>query len=298
MGALKVVALFGMYGAIGYGGDWAFALLDDGEQGVVVDVVAEPEMVVEPDVAVDVAVESEVVVDVRPTIVSRVRVQHQGSCSYETSHEFSVAADGLGMIAIDAGAGDLHVEGQPGLEEVVIVGLVCASEEAWLDDLRVTAEERSEGRLVIGTHYPDRSEREGDHTASIDLTVLVPLGMNVDIDDSSGDIDAIRTGDLRIDDSSGSVRVSDAEGDVWIDDSSGGVEVRGVRGDLAIEDGSGNVEAADVGGDVLVSDGSGSIDVRNVGGDFTVARDGSGSIRHSGIEGRIDVPERRRRGGS
>jgi len=49
--------------------------------------------------------------------------------------------------------------------------------------------------------------------------------------------------------------------------------------------------------DVLVLDGSGSIDVRNVGGDFTVARDGSGSIRHSGVEGSVDVPERRRRGG-
>jgi hypothetical protein len=44
---------------------------------------------------------------------------------------------------------------------------------------------------------------------------------------------------------------------------------------------------------VLVErDGSGSIEVEDVDGDFTVEHGGSGSIHHSGVKGRVQIPSR------
>lgn len=238
-------------------------------------------------------------------------------CSWDTTREATVSAAGIRLLAIAAGSGELRVEGEPGLEEVVIVGHACASREEDLDELRVTVEDVGSDGLEIVTHYPDEERWTGsDRTARIDLTVRMPLGMAVEIEDSSGEMTVSGTGPLRIDDSSGSIRVSRVEGDLRIDDSSGdlevvdvaghveiddgsgGLEVRDVQGVVRLRDSSGDIDVADVDQDVLIeSDGSGGIDVREVGGDFVVERDGSGGIRHSGVRGSVDIPVRRRRGG-
>ena len=304
--ALRIAALFVAYGSIGLGGDYAVGLLarDAGD--------------VEPlrEVEVDVRVGPRVVVDVQPTIVSRVQVRHSGECSYQLDRELTIQAAGVGELAIRAGSGNLHVEGQAGLEEIVVLGLVCASHEEYVAELDLSVERASSGDLTLVTHYPrDRNLDGRNNTARIDLTVLVPVNMNVDIDDSSGEIQVSGTGDLRIDDSSGSIQVSDVNGslliddssgdldvsnvagDVQIEDGSGGLEVRGVAGSVMLRDGSGGIELSDIDQNVLIeADGSGGIEVQGVGGDFTVDRDGSGGIRHSGVEGRVEIPVRRRRG--
>lgn len=300
----RVVALFGAYSAIGFGGDYAVGLLAR-------DAAVAPQVVSEPDVRVD----ARVVVDVEPTIVSRVRVRSSQACTFETVRETSMPAGGISQVNIQAGAGALHVEGQAGLDEIVVVGLLCASQESYLDGLQIATERLGDGAMGIETQSPDRDGLgHGNETARIDLTVLVPLGMSVDIEDSSGDMDVIATGDLRIDDSSGSIAVSEIVGSVRIDDSSGGLEVRGVSGDVAVEDGSGGIEIHDVAGSVTLrdgsggielseiersvlveADGSGGIDVRGVGGDLTVERDGSGGIRYIDVVGNVDVPARERR---
>jgi len=236
-------------------------------------------------------------------------------CTYEVDREVTVSASGVNALTIRAGSGGLHVEGQAGLEEIVVVGMVCASHEEYLDDLDVSVEQLRRGEVTLVAHYPRQSSRSGRSTARIDLTVLVPLGLDVDIDDSSGDIVVSGTGSLNIDDSSGSIDVSRVAGTLTIDDSSGDLDVRDISGDVDIEDGSGRLRVEDVEGavvirdgsggidiarvaeDVLIeSDGSGGIDVRDIGGDFSVDRDGSGGIRHSGVEGRVEIPQRRRRG--
>lgn len=305
---LRVVALFGAYSAIGFGGEYAVGLLARDSATV-------PRAVSEPDVRVD----ARVVVDVEPTIVSRVRVRSSDACTFETVRETTLTAEGATKVEIRAGVGALHVEGQAGLDEVVVVGLLCASQESYLEGLQITTETLAGGAIAVETHGPDRGAfGGGDETARIDLTVLVPLGMSVDIEDSSGDMDVVATGDLRIDDSSGSIAVSEIDGSVRIEDSSGGLEVRDVSGDVAVDDGSGGIEIHDVAGSVTLrdgsggielsgiqsnvlveADGSGGIDVRGVGGDLTVERDGSGGIRYSDVVGNVDVPtrERSRRGG-
>jgi hypothetical protein len=300
MRALRVTALFAAYSAVGYGGDYAVGLL-----------AQEAQARIETDV---VEVRRTVVVEVRPTVVSRVLVRHGAACSYESERDFSLPADASGSLSLRAGSGELHVEGREGLEGIVVVGLLCASHEEYLQDLDISIERESGGDVAIQTVYPDqRDHSDGRNVARIDLTVLVPRGMAVDIDDSSGGIEVFGTGDLSVDDSSGDLRVHDIDGSLIIDDSSGSLDVENVSGDVEIEDGSGGVDvrmvggslhlrdgsggiqATDIDGDVVVeSDGSGGIEVRDVGGDFIVDRDGSGGIRHSGVEGRVEVPRKRR----
>lgn len=227
----------------------------------------------------------------------------------------TLSAAEVSLVDIRAGSGELHIEGEDGLSEIVVVGRGCASEEDFLDELTISGE-MVDGTAVIQTHYPDQRGWSGSRTARIDLVVLVPTGMAVDVDDSSGEMEVRRTGTLRIDDSSGGISVADirgsleiddssggldidgVDGDVRIEDGSGGIDVRGVTGSVMLRDGSGSIDIVDVGGDVIVEgDGSGSIDVRDVGRDFSVRRDGSGGIRHSGVQGSVDIPSDKRRRG-
>ncbi len=302
--ALRILALFAVYSGIAFVGDFAVGLLAG--QPAPAPAVAEAIQPVDGS--------RTVVTTVRPEIVTRVQVRNASGCDYSLDREMTVSAAGVSLVDIRAGSGELQVEGEDGLNEIVVVGRVCASDESFIDELTISSETTG-GTVVIRTHYPDHRGWSGPRTARIDLVVLVPTGMAVDIDDSSGDMEVRRTGDLRIDDSSGGVSVADIRGSVDIDDSSGGLDVDGVDGDVRIEDGSGGldirgvngnvslrdgsggIDIVDVTGSVVIEeDGSGSIEVRDVGQDFEVRRDGSGGIRHSGVQGNVDVPQKRRRG--
>jgi hypothetical protein len=245
--------------------------------------------------------------DVRidPDVVVDVEVRTSGECAFEVERRLSVALGGT--LEIAAGAGSLRVEGRDDASEVVAVGRACASSREILDELLLTADVR------LSAPYPDRprwGDRGGD--ARIDLVITMPVGAQVGIADSSGDIVVSGTGDLRVADSSGSIEIQGALGSVRIADSSGDIVVAGVSGDVDISDGSGGIEVASVVGSVsardgsggieieqvgadvrIVADGSGAIDVRQVAGDFTVAQDGSGGISYSAVAGRVAIPARR-----
>jgi len=332
MNALRVVSLFLGYGLIGFGGDYAIGLwaqnVDQAYEDVRVFEYVEVEVAVDvadvavevdiEDVFVEVDVEVDVDVAVDPVMVD-VRVRHGGSCSYELDRSFTIPVSGANLLVIDAGSGELNVEGRRGMDQIEVAARVCASREEWLDALTLSVEEVG-SEILLEAHYPEnRESRRGDNTAKIDLTVVISLGMDVDMDDSSGSLSVLGSGSLRVEDSSGSIRISGANGSVYVDDSSGGIEIRDVAGDVDVRDGSGEVDVSDVEGTVRVSDGSGGIDlaevgqdvilesdgsgsieVRAVGGDFVVRRDGSGGVRHSDVEGTVEIPEdkcrRRRRG--
>lgn len=298
---LRLTALFAGYAALGAAGDLAAAsFLDD---SVPVRVALEFE-----GPAADVAVAS--------------RASDRGSqeCAFQIERTGAVAASASDRVVVDAGSGHLRVEGREGLSEVRVVGAVCASQESYLDALRVTVERRG-GEVEVRAHYPDSRTRDRDRrgrdVAMIDLVVEVPLRAAVDIEDSSGAMEVYSVGPLTIDDSSGEILVQGVDGDLFIDDSSGEIEVRDVAGDASIDDSSGDVDVADVQGivrvrdgsgsirvveverDVVVErDGSGSISVRDVRGDFRVLNDGSGGIRYSGVDGRVDIPRGKRRRGN
>lgn len=300
MPAMRVAALFMGYGTLGLSGDYAVGLLgndhnDHNDHAVHVEHVVDVEAILEQvHVAVD------------------VQVRHSDACEYVVDREVSISATAGQLLRLSAGSGELRVEGREGLSEVRAVGTACASDESFLDDLTLTIEQVG-GEIVLSAHYPESRNWTGNRTAKIDLVVEMPLGMSADIDDSSGSMEIMGSGALKIDDSSGSILVRDANGsvdiddssgevdvfdvagDVSIDDGSGSIEVQGVEGSVYLEDGSGSISVEDVGMNVVVgNDGSGSINVQNVLGDFSVRNDGSGGIRHSGVEGTVDVPEDRR----
>jgi len=286
-GLTKVVALFLGYGTLGLSGDYVVGLLADDQV---------PHVEHAPRVQHDGAAQE------------RVRMRRSGGCAFTLDAEATLAVASGQTLRIEAGAGELSVEGSDDAAAVNVVSRACASEESFLDDLTVTLEQVG-GDIVLTAHYPETGRWTGNRTARLDLAIQMPVGMAVDIDDSSGSIDVQGSGDLHIDDSSGSIQVSgargsvdiedgsggiqvaDVAGDVRVYDGSGGLEITGVDGNVVLEDGSGSMSVSQVGQSVIVeNDGSGSIRVQDVGGDLTVKHDGSGSIRHSGVQGAVDVP--------
>ncbi len=252
------------------------------------------------------------------------------NCKFEARRDFDVDAAGLKAIAFRIGSSDLVVTGVAGLAKVEVRGRACASEQAWLDGLRVD-QQRSGDRLEI-TPRQDRGQHWSWFESSyafVDLEVRVPASLAVDLRSGSGDA-KIRevaaldyngsSGDLAIDRIAGAVSLSLSSGDVNGGDlgsldirsvSSGDVALRDIRGDATVDRvGSGDVTLDNVGGGVKVghvgsgdvrithvernievgSVGSGDVDVSDVGGDFSVRSKGSGDVHHRGVRGKVDVP--------
>jgi hypothetical protein len=268
--------------------------------------------------------------------VPDIDVQVDQACAYQAERVAALPASAGAVLRVRAGSGELAVLGREGLDQVRVVARACTSHEQDLDALQVTLEQVG-GDFDLSAHYPEHSSvgvRFGeDHYARLDLAIEVPLAMAADIEDGSGGIDVSGTGDLHIRDSSGElrvvdvrgaldiedssgeievqsaggsvtirdssgeIRVVDVQGPVEIDDDSGDVDVRDVQGEVRVRDGSGNIEARQVGSLTVEVDGSGDILADQVAGDFAVLADGSGSIRHNGVTGRVDVPVRRNRRG-
>jgi hypothetical protein len=222
-----------------------------------------------------------------------------------------LATSGATAVRVEAHAGSLRIEGRDGLTEVRAHGTARASSRGILEDVLLTVERRGSAIVVLVDTPEDLDD--GDH-AALDLVVELPKTLDVRVNDGSGDAEVrgvksldiedgsgeVRVfdigGPVRVDDGSGDVRIENARGDVHIDDGSGGIDLRTIRGSVTVDDGSGNFDAHDVTGTVrVVSKGSGSIDVAVIGGDFIVQNRSSGSIDHRDVKGTVDVPTRRGR---
>lgn len=203
----------------------------------------------------------------------------------ETVKNLTLPAAGLDKFEITAGAGFLKVAGRDGLQtieveaKIVVEGERDKDLEGFIKDY-VELELKPSGSTAV---LVSRIRQRGffhlfTRNARIDLTVSVPKGMKLDIDDGSGELEVRdMAADVRIEDGSGETLVERIGGNVWIDDGSGGLDVRDITGNLEIIDGSGEIDVRNVTGDVAVDDGSGSMTLRKIGGGVTI-EDGSGSI--------------------
>ena len=229
----------------------------------------------------------------------------QERCAFEAPRNLDLAADGVKTLEVNARAGALTIRGEPGRSQLRVRGTACAGSREQLAQIRLV--QRREGdRLVVTAELPE----SGDWSAgqrSLDLELRVPARLALDVRDSSGDALIERVASLRVQDSSGDLRIADIAGAVRVQDSSGSVDVRdvdalriphdssgdiraaGVRGDAIVDvDSSGAIEMRRIGGDVRVGqDSSGSILAEDVAGDFTVERDGSGDIEHRRVRGQV-----------
>jgi hypothetical protein len=238
----------------------------------------------------------------------------QWSTPYSAPRNAVVDAAGAKSVEVEAGAGSLRVEGKAGLRQVQVTGTARSSSQQFLTQIKLIAERRGDV-VFIKADIPDSdSNRDDDYSASLDLVIEVPQGINAEVGDGSGDTKILNVGSLdasdgsgsfsvigaagsvRITDGSGDLTIENVGGDVKVNDGSGDITVRNVTGSFTVEsDGSGGIYATDVRGSVIVqNDGSGSIEVNKVGKDFTVESKGSGSIDYADVSGRVDIPDRRR----
>lgn len=212
-------------------------------------------------------------------------------------------------VVISANEGLLKVTGGTG--GVTAKGLACASNEAMLS--KITLESRREGdvvylRVAIAGGGMGNMFSFNKYT-SLDLDITVPRTAELDITDTSGEIElsdvgATRikddsgdlllkniNGDLNVDDESGEMRIISVVGKVTVKDGSGGIDIEDVRGDVKIvSDGSDDIAIAKVTGNVdVVEDGSGDISIRDINGNVVVGKDGSGDIRVTEVTGKFSV---------
>lgn len=208
-----------------------------------------------------------------------------GAFGFEKTQVLTLPAEGIAKIEITAGAGFLKVSGVDGAGAVevkagiVVDGVGDKDMEAYIKDHVELELRRSGSTAVLVGRIREHGFSFIPHDARVDLTVTVPRGLAVEIDDGSGELAVSGVNkEVRIKDGSGEIEVKDVGGDLWIDDGSGGIEVDGVRGNVEIIDGSGETDVRNVTGDLSIDDGSGGITLWKIGGGVTV-EDGSGSLR-------------------
>ena len=207
--------------------------------------------------------------------------------------ELSLDADGISEFKVDAGAGALIVTGES-VEEITVRATIKSRDADDVDELKDMAAkyldlslEKNGRRAQLNALTENKWF--GNNDMSVDLEVVIPRDMNVDIHDGSGSMEVTDIdGDLDIDDGSGSMFVKDISGEVRIDDGSGEMDIINIGADLKVDDGSGSLKIENVVGSVRVDDGSGELVAYGVGGDFTVD-DGSGSIKIEDLEGNFNL---------
>ena len=236
---------------------------------------------------------------------------YANDCNHTTHRTANSAGPDIKRVVVEAGAGDLVVRGGES-RDVKVDGRACASTAELLEQIKL--EIRRDGDTVyLRTVLPDISDGLFGFSryAYIDVTVDVPKTATLKVDDSSGDLRVSDVQGATISDSSGDQTLEHIAGDLDVSDSSGDVDVNGVQGDVVVtvdtsgdldishvtggvhimNDSSGDIEVQDVKRDVIIDeDSSGGIAVRDVGGNLTVGSDGSGGIHYDRVAGTVHLP--------
>ncbi len=237
---------------------------------------------------------------------------HAWNCAHEQKLDQVLDLSGSETLAVNAVAGDLEIRAGSG-DEAVIRGTACASKEEWLDEIQVQTKGGRNAEISVIVPSISGWSLTGGTYAYVDLELVVPAGMALEVQDSSGDTEISGVASVSVSDSSGDLEVSDIAGGVIIRDSSGDIELEDIRGDVTIaSDSSGDIEGDRIDGNVLIEqdssggihfsgvgenftvekDSSGDIVAEDVGGDFTVLRDGSGDIEYRNVTGKVSKPEK------
>lgn len=227
------------------------------------------------------------------TVSAMTSVQAQ-ECDYERNYDIELDAAQIRALDIDAGAGPIEILGQES-GSIHLTARACASSERALDGVTLQYERRGDQWEVISkTEVKDGwfFGWGGDNYAYLEMTVIAPNGIALDVDDGSGALMISDwEGDVEIDDGSGSIELINIMGHVDIDDGSGSIQLTGGEGDMDIEDGSGDIDISSWAGSILVDDGSGDITVSEITGSVTVDDDGSGAINIADIDGDVWIEE-------
>jgi hypothetical protein len=236
---------------------------------------------------------------------------HASDCKYEKAIDLTLDLSGSELLSVAAAAGDLAITGRAGSAEAKVRGKVCVSEEEWLSEAEVHTQGGRNASIAVSLPHTGGWGFVFDRYAYVDLDIEVPADLELDIRDSSGDVEVHGTGPVAIQDSSGDLELADVNGGTVLKDSSGDIELQRIGGDVTVrQDSSGDIHGRDIRGSVLIEhdssgdirfeevsgdyvverDSSGDIEADTIGGDFRVLQDGSGEVRHAEVSGEVEVP--------
>ena len=218
-----------------------------------------------------------------------VSLAHGARQDFEEVRDLTLDASDIDEIVVDAGAGSLTVTGVDAAADIVVTAMIRIENRS-AEEARTLIEKRLHLTL---TRDGERAKLVSDiddgwgGNAVVDLDVRMPADMRLVVDDGSGrTVISDVTGDIRIDDGSGSIEVHHA-GSVHVDDGSGSIKITDSEGDVYVEDGSGTIDIRNVAGSVRINDGSGSIRVDNVERDLVIEDNGSGSVKFTNVRGSV-----------
>ena len=220
-------------------------------------------------------------------------VNAQEDCEYQAVRIVEGAMDAVNHVIVRAGGGELEIEGESGRRSVLATGIACAPREKQLEQLQVRISREGDS-LVVATEIPEGFNPFNWFRTDgwIHLTVKVPAGISIDIEDSSGSATVSKVGSARITDSSGDLHIENIKGSVTIGDGAGQITVRDVQGSLRLADGSGDVSITEIMGDIIIAnDGSGEIKIADVQGSVTIGDDGAGDITVERVSGSVKIEE-------
>ncbi len=208
-----------------------------------------------------------------------------------------ISAKGKNKLIIECGAGYLHIQGQPNIQEISVKAVLEPRTITWQDVKKhFTLKLESKGNQVILISQTKSMKGFWDWLfkipdIQIHLTITVPQNMMLDINDGSGDIKISQISNtINITDGSGNIFLSDIAGDLNIDDGSGDLFAQNIEGDLNISDGSGTIEIFHQTGLVNIDDGSGKIVLKDLQGPLQID-DSSGDVEITEVMGNIKVDD-------
>jgi len=217
-----------------------------------------------------------------------------GSTFVQTK-QVALPAGDITKLDVQCGAGSLYIinaQGQDTIRvfaEIEVENLNNSDRQGFADKHVVLSLDRQGHRAHLKSDLTRSLRPPAD--ARINLTIEVPVGVDVSIDDGSGPIHIqYFSGHLDIKDGSGLITIEKIVGDVRVADGSGKIILEDIRGNIQVRDGSGSMDVSKIKGDVRVTDASGPISIQYVEGNVTVT-DGSGAIDINDITGNVLIRE-------
>jgi DUF4097 and DUF4098 domain-containing protein YvlB len=219
--------------------------------------------------------------------------QAREACEHTAERVAEGAMDAVSHVIVRAGGGELQIEGEAGRRSVSATGIACAPREKQLDHLQVRISREGDS-LVVATEIPEGFNPLNWFRADgvIDLTVKVPAGISIDVEDSSGSAMISKVGSARITDSSGDLHIENIKGSVTVGDGSGQVFIHDIQGPLRLADGAGDISITEIMGDIIITNNaSGAIKIEDVQGSVTIGDDGAGDITVERVSGSVKIEE-------
>ena len=148
--------------------------------------------------------------------------------------------------------------------------------------------EYSGGTLLIKGKNPRLFAALSAKSWSVDLTVELPEGSEVQADSSVGDFRSTgRLGECRFKSSGGHVRLG-RTGPLRLNTAAGHVSVEGVAGDAEVTTGSGRIRIGEIDGDATIKNSNGHTEIGTIGGEARV-RSANGDITVDRAGGGVDA---------